>query len=187
MDAAARRLIIAAPSRIAPLGIEPAVELDIAQRNAQPPEVVAHAQQRALVSEVVLVMIVILRAAIGPIAEVSQGDVGIVRRTDLPGKIREKATPGLERPVDPRSDHERRHLAESGGDFIGGTYSTGELPAGPERKRRVHVVGGGREDECVGLVIEEDPRAVRTKLGEAEAAKALGLTIAQMVEIPRIR
>src|SRR5262249_30206039 len=152
----ARRLVArgAAPERIAALPralmsfrIEPAVELDVAQRNVHVAKLIAHREQRSGISERFLEPVVIRRAVIGPIAEILQADIGIVGGALLAGEIGEEMAPGLEGAIDAARDHQRARRHEAWRDVLAvGGYPADQLTLRTERQFGVHVMGGRREN-----------------------------------------
>ena len=79
--------ILSAPS-VPPIGgrafgIPPAVELHVPERQTDVPELVAHRQERARIAPGGVVVVVIGRAVVGPVAQVAQAHVGIVRGPGL--------------------------------------------------------------------------------------------------------
>src|SRR5437016_1825392 len=73
------------------LGVPPTVELEIADRNVLLTVTFDEGEERAGVTFVRVVVVVIARAVVGPVAEVFADDVGVIRGSLLAVKIRQCA------------------------------------------------------------------------------------------------
>ena len=186
VGSAAQR-IGAFPSAFMSLPVEPAVELNVAQSNVHVPQFVAHAQQRAGIAKLVLEAVVVVgRSVIGPISEIFQAEVGIVGWAPLAGQIGQEAAPSFECTIDAGFDHQRRRLHESRRDRVTvDNYRAAQFVLRSERQRCIHIMGGGRENERVGLVVEKRPGSVAAEPLEAVTAKHG--CVGEVMKIARIR
>src|SRR5436309_691425 len=92
------------------LAIPPAVELHVAERKAHPDEVVANAEEGSFVSLRRLEVVVIRGAVVGPVAEVLEGRVSVVRRAYFSLNIGEDAPPRVERSIDAVIDDQQSRM-----------------------------------------------------------------------------
>src|SRR5258706_5848180 len=166
-------------------GIEPAVELNVAQPNMFGPEFVPDFEECTGVSQSRLEIVIIARAMIRPITEVFQRDIGVVAGTPLAGNISQEAATGRKGAVNAGLDHKHIRLNEPRRNLLRICRDRAQqLIAGAERQSRVHVVAGWRENKRVSLIVEEYPGTVTPETVEAVAAKFRG--VAQMVKLARI-
>jgi hypothetical protein len=96
----ASQRIGALPLAVTPFGIEPAVQLNVAEANVRGLEFIPHLQERGGIIQAVLEAVVVPRPVVGPIAEMSQAEIGVIGRTLLAGQVRQESTPGLECAID---------------------------------------------------------------------------------------
>src|SRR5206468_728913 len=92
------------------LAIPPTVELHVAEGKALADEVVANANERSFISSRRLEVVVVRGAVVGPVAELLEGDVSIIRRPYFAVNVSEDSSPRVEGAIDAVIDDEQRRM-----------------------------------------------------------------------------
>ena len=175
---------VGAPTVGGAFGVPRTVELQVTERNARVAKARDDGLERALVTERRVVGVVVALQVPGPVAQRRQDDRRLVRDRRLAGVLEERLAPAVEGVVDARLHHQERGLHEAGGQG-GHRGIDGRAERAVLRDPGVHVVARLGKDEGVGLVVEEDPRAVGAGSGRREVVLREGAGVAELVQPAR--
>ena len=154
-------------------GIPPTVQLQIADGNLFLAIPFHERLERAGVSLVQVVIVVIKGAVVGPVTQIFQDGISVIGRTSGLFQFEERPAPQIPRLVDARAEGDqgflgetRRQIAQAGIEAAGHP-----LPAITEHAGN-HKMGRRRNDEGIGVVVKQEPRRARLAGGELRRGKS---------------
>ena len=146
------------PIPIGSLGIEPAIELHVAEFDSDLVESSFYGSERVLIRKVGLLMVVIGRSVVRPIANFAERGVAVIRPTDLLIQVCHGVTPGVESPVNALLYDQQRLMLETGWklSYLGVNPGNQALLGIPGR-RSSHKMIGRRDHEGALVAIPKEP------------------------------
>ena len=114
--------------------------------------------KRARIALVQIVIVVVSRAVVGPVAKIFQDGIGVVGRPFGAVQIQQGASPQIPCLVDPLAKGQQRLLREAGGQISQLRIKTaGHLLAAIAHHAGLHEMGRRRNQERVRLIVEQQP------------------------------
>ena len=154
-------------------GIPPTVQLQIADGNLFLAIPFHERLERAGVSLVQIVVVVIIGAVIGPVTQIFQHGISVIGRTFGLFQFEERPAPQIPCPVDARAEGDqgflgetRRQIAKTGIEAAGHPLPAIAQHAGD------HEMGRRRNDEGMGVIVKQQPRRAGLAGGELRRGKS---------------